>query len=890
MRNSFLIAAALGALGILGCGGGGGAASGGGAPADAPLTFGTARFKVDATTGKVAVEPLNGDSLMPTGRAIYTGGALSFTTTELVNDPGNLGRKRIGVQIRNNTNETIGVNGLRLVFTNILDSGSPAYDTRNLVNVSTLAGNGTSTSTEGSALSAGLMPSALALAPDGAIVFGESNRIRLLRNNFVSTLRSSLSGVAGVAYAKDPVRNTEFALFTESSGHRVRWVNLATASMNTLAGAGTPGDTVGTPSSAQFNQPHGIAVERVDASGGSVLVADRQNGKIKRIDFTWSNGGPTATTVALRYSGLTTPTGVAVAPGSGNIGVTEQTLHRVRIFAGGGSNAAIIGTTQGIQEGLGSEAKFSSPAGITFVGETAYVMSTAQPVIQWIGQIPGASPIIPQNWLVGLAAGGGAASYADGPGDTAAFQASGFGLANDGGNLYVSDLGNNRIRKVTANASQFSFGTPSASFNSQRIILANATGELNESFFAGKPYIRLPKTLAPKATVDAGTWDFLLPTDVTRFSFTLVVEADTDATTPADIVFNNSPGPGSPNAFVGSFMRNAPIPIDGVLGQATFADLRDFTFDSKGAMYLLDGAQLRRYDPKTERVSTIVGVRGSHQTVDGFAPNPRLDQPQGVAVTPDGNYIYITQANHVIRVVGFIGNDESQRNDPSHYRTATILGSANTEGVVPGIGASARLKSPFDLAYSESAEVMFVVGDTSSIGVIRYLGSERFSPSAYSLLYEFSTVQGSRAEQVATDNVGKVYYTSGEGANGPSLYEVSIPFWTYNFRVTAASTDLDSPSGNGNGAKITGLAVDRNGIAWFASEGSTSSRFDRIRRAMPVGGVGTVAGGNVSFADGTGNQALLSSVSTRRAALAPNGDYYFTDGFRLRYVQRVIRQ
>ena len=891
MRIGVWLLSAAGIIALTGCGGGGaGAASGSGAPSDAPLTFGTARFKVDATTGKVAVEPLNGNKLMPDGRAIYTGGSLTFTTAELVNDPGNLGRKRVSVKIRNNTNETIGVNGLRLVFTNIMDSDVPGYDSRSLVNVSTIGGNGTAVSTEGNALAAGLMPSALAVSPDGAVVFGESNKIRLLKNNYISTLRSSLSTVSGVAYAKDPVRNTEFALFSESSGHRIRWVNLATASMNTLAGTGVAGDAVGAPGSSQFSSPHGVAIERVDAAGGSLLVADRQNGKVKRIDFTWGNGGPTATTVAVRYSGLTTPTGVAVAS-NGNIGVTEQTVHRVKIFPGGGSNSVTLGTgSSGPSAGLGSTATFASPAGITFVGETAFVMSTGAPLLQWIAQIPSASPIIPQNWLVGFAAGTASSGFVDGSGINAQFQNSGFGLANDGGNLFISDLGNNRIRKVVSNSTEFNFGTPVSSFNNQRVILSNATGEMIDTFWGGKPYIRLPQTIAPKATVDGGSWDFLVPADVSRFSFTLVVEADTDATTPADIVFNETPGPGSPNAYVRSFIASSPLSVDGVIGQATLSGPRDFTFDSKGAMYLLDASLLRRFDPKKETVTTIVGVRGDHSTVDGLSPVARLQEPYGIAVTPDGNYIYITQANHVVRVIGFIGTDDSQRNDPSYYRTSTILGSINTAGVANGIGTNSRLTSPFDLAYSDSADMIFVAADNPDIGIIRYLGGDRFSPSAYHLQYEFATITGTRPFEIATDNVGRVYYTSGDGANGPSLFEISVPFWSYNYRVVAADTDLDSQSGGGNATKMKGLAVDRNGIAWFVSEGSINSRFDRVRRALPAGGLGTVAGGTLTGSDDVGDRTILTAVSSRRGALAPNGDYYFSDGGRLRYVQRVIRQ
>ncbi len=167
----------------------------------------------------------------------------------------------------------------------------------------------------------------------------------------------------------------------------IRQLELATNTVSSIAGTGVEGYVDNTvSSSAQFRFPTGITTD-----GVNLFIADTGNSVIRHFDLA---------------SGV------------------------VSTFAGTG--------TQGNLGGTREVAQFNFPGGITIDGSTLYVADTGNHVIRQIDVATGA---------VSAFAGSGVAGYADGTGAAAQFN-NPFGITTDGVNVYVSDSGNHRIRKI----------------------------------------------------------------------------------------------------------------------------------------------------------------------------------------------------------------------------------------------------------------------------------------------------------------------------------------------------------------------------------------------------------------------------------------------------------
>ena len=224
----------------------------------------------------------------------------------------------------------------------------------------------------------------------------------------------------------------------------VKGVGAQLVTVTTLAGDGTPGFVDGAAPDARFSSPEGVAV----APDGALYVADRSNGRIRRVDpvtaavstlagdgtagFADGDGG------AAQFNGLL---GVAVAP-DGTLYVADANNHCIRrIDPVTGAVSTLAGDgTAGFADGVGTSARFNFPVGVTVALDgTLYVADAANHRIRRID---------PATAAVSTLAGNGAAGFHDEVGAFARFAApSGVTVALDG-TLYVADAGNHSIRRI----------------------------------------------------------------------------------------------------------------------------------------------------------------------------------------------------------------------------------------------------------------------------------------------------------------------------------------------------------------------------------------------------------------------------------------------------------
>ncbi|QHT68806.1 hypothetical protein GXP67_20200 [Rhodocytophaga rosea] len=212
--------------------------------------------------------------------------------------------------------------------------------------------------------------------------------------------------------------------------------------VTTLAGSGTAGFADG--SAAQFSSPRGIAI---DASG-NLYVADGVNNRIRKI----TPAGIVSTIAGSGVAGFADGNGVSAqfnfpkeiaVDASGNLYVADDINHRVRKITPTGTVSTLAGSTFGNTDGVGTAAQFNRPTGIAVdASGNVYVADLGNHRIRKITATGTVSTIA-----------GSSSGFADGNGTEARFD-SPAGIAVDvTGNVYVADADNQRIRKITSTGS-----------------------------------------------------------------------------------------------------------------------------------------------------------------------------------------------------------------------------------------------------------------------------------------------------------------------------------------------------------------------------------------------------------------------------------------------------
>jgi hypothetical protein len=252
----------------------------------------------------------------------------------------------------------------------------------------------------------------------------------------------------------------------DTQNHRVRRVGTSGV-IATIAGTGTSGYSGdgGPATSAQLNNPHGIAVD----GAGNVYVADSPNQRIRKIDTSgrittvagtgtsgYNGDGIAATSARLNY-----PKGVEIGP-DGLLYIADANNDRIRRIDASGIIATVAGTGSAGFSGDGgaaTSAQLNTPRNVTFDGTgNLYI---ADDLNCRVRRVDGAGRIA-------TVAGSATCGYG---GDGGPATSARLGRARDvavdpAGNLYIADEENHRIRRVTPAGTMTTFaGTGTSGFS-----------------------------------------------------------------------------------------------------------------------------------------------------------------------------------------------------------------------------------------------------------------------------------------------------------------------------------------------------------------------------------------------------------------------------------------
>jgi streptogramin lyase len=326
------------------------------------------------------------------------------------------------------------------------------------------------------------------------------------------------------------------------------------------------------------------------------------------------------------------------------------------------TNLAGLAGSHGSSDGTNRAALFDNPRGISVDGNTnIYVADMHNHTIRKL--TPSGT-----NWVVSTIAGlAGTNGSADGTNSSARFNGP-YGIAVDGHtNIYVADTGNSTIRKLTPSGTNWVVSTMAG--------LATNSGS---------------------ADGIGRTARFRYPTGVAVDSNTNVYVADEGNSTIRKLT------PSGTNWVVSTMAglaRNSGN-TDGTNSDARFDSPYGIAVDNNTNVYVADmySDTIRRLEPAGANwiVSTIAGLAYTSGSADGLGSTARFFNPAGVAVDNNTNVYVTDEGNNTIRRLTL---------DGTNWMVFTVAGLAGNSGSTDGSGSAVRFNGPYGIAVDNNTNV-----------------------------------------------------------------------------------------------------------------------------------------------------------------------------------------
>jgi serine/threonine-protein kinase len=318
----------------------------------------------------------------------------------------------------------------------------------------------------------------------------------------------------------------------------------------------------------------------------------------------------------------------------------------------------------------------------------------------------------PTTYTVTNLAGSINAGSADGTGSAASF-ARPSGLSVDiSGNVYVADKANNKIRKVTpagvvttlagtGTAGSANGAAAAASFSEPIGVTVDTSGNVYVSDF-GNQLIRkitpagLVTTLAGSNT--SGSVDGT--GSAASFNFPYALAVDTSSNVYVADTFNHKIRKIIPSGVVTTLAGSGTAgSADGTGAAASFNYPVAVTVDTSGNVYVAQTGNndvIRKITPAGV-VTTLAG--SSYGSADGTGTLASFAGPSGLAVDTTGNVYVADRVNNKIRKVTPAG-------------VVTTLAGTGTAGSTNGTGSAASFNDPFGIAVDSNGNLY--VGDSGN--------------------------------------------------------------------------------------------------------------------------------------------------------------------------------
>ncbi len=569
--------------------------------------------------------------------------------------------------------------------------------------------------------------------------------------------------------------------------------------VSTIAGSGA---TDGTGANASFSDPTGIV-----KYGSDIFVADTFNHTIRKIDTL--TGVVTTIAGTAGSSGSTDGTGATakfyqpagITTDGANLFVSERLNHTIRkIVISSGLVTTIAGTAgvSGSTNATGAAARFNTPKGIATDGTYLYVSDWGNNTIRKIVMASGA--------VTTIAGTPGVEGSADGTGTAAQFNEP-YGITINGANLFVADAGNNTIRKIVISSGAVTTIAGTA-------VESGSTDGTGIAARFNRPY-----------GIDT-YGDNLFVTDSLNHTLRRIVISSGAVTTIAGKV------------GVSGF-------IDGTGAAARFNGPYSSTTTDGITIYVSDSYNnvIRKVD-LSAAAPVVTTIAGSN-SVDGTGSKAKLNQPTSIAT--DGANLYFTEyfSNIIRKVVISTGV------------VTTIAGTQYGYGSADGVGTAASFNYPNGIT---TDGVNLYIADTNNHTVRKMLISSGV----------VTTVAGMAGVSGSTDGTGaaaRFNFPLGIATDGKNLFVTDGHNNTIRKIVISSGVVTTIAGTAGVSGSVDGIAsearfyepydITTDGATLFV----TDSNNNTIRKIVISSGVVTTLAGTAGASgstDGTGTAARFN--------------------------------
>ncbi|HEX8814910.1 MAG TPA: choice-of-anchor D domain-containing protein [Terriglobales bacterium] len=501
---------------------------------------------------------------------------------------------------------------------------------------------------------------------------------------------------------------------SDSNNARIREVTESNKKINTVAGDGTGGCSGdgGAATAAEVDNPLGLSV---NSAGTIVTYADQYCQKIRQFTV-----GKTINTIAgtgsAGFSGddgpateaqLNYPQGIAATAKSGQFLVGDDNNFRVRQFTQGGNINTVAGNGSNsaptiINKVAPSGVQFNAPLGVyEDTSKNIYVSDTDDQMVR---------ELVNSTDLVDFFAGNGTYGYSGdgGPATEAELRYPAGSAKDSSGNLYIADLNNCLVRKVTSGGTISTFAG----------LVINGSPQCGYDGDGG------PASSAKLGSVYGVAVDPNNNVYIVDRSNQVIREVSGG-------IISTIAGVGGKCAYSG----DGGLAVDAFLCNPTAVAV-----DPAANVFIADeyNCRIREVTAATGIIDTVGGNGGCGFTGDGPATQEELNYPQGVAVDVNDNVFLSDTNNHIVRWISAGG------------LMTTIAGIPGSAGFGPDDVAATTSKLYYPAGVLEDGSGNYQIADQDNNRIREVSAFAALSVAPATLSFPLTAVGSTSNPQVVT--------------------------------------------------------------------------------------------------------------------------------------------